>query len=102
MWKAKLVEEHVHGLHSFDRRGLPAKLEELRAHVDADEEERAAKAGKLATLVVEASNTLMDLEILPIRDVPQNLKNAQVVFKVVGIILECLREAHASGTSPWD
>jgi hypothetical protein len=73
---AKLVEEQARSLHSFNRCDLPTKLGELRAHAIGDEEERATEARKLAALVVEASNTLVDLGMLPIQEVPQNPKKA--------------------------
>jgi hypothetical protein len=63
-------------MHSFNRCDLPTKLGELRAHAIGDEEERATEARKLAALVVEASNTLVDLGMLPIQEVPQNPKKA--------------------------
>jgi hypothetical protein len=44
------------GLYSFDRWDLPAELEKLHMRVAEVEEERVAKVGELAALVVEASN----------------------------------------------
>jgi hypothetical protein len=38
----------------------------------------------------------------PIQDIPQLPKSAQEVLSVVGLILECLQHALASGTGPWD
>jgi hypothetical protein len=70
MREAKLVDKQACGLDFFDRRDLPAELEELRTRVAGVEEERAVKVGKLAALVVEASNTLVDLGMLPIWEVP--------------------------------
>jgi hypothetical protein len=61
-----------------------------------------SKAGKLAALVVEAPNTLMDLRMLPIWEVPQNPKSTQEALKPASIILERLREAYASSAGPWD
>jgi hypothetical protein len=69
MWEAKLAEEQACGLHSFDGRDMPAKLEELHVHVARVEEERAIEAGELAALVIEASNILVDLRMLPIWEV---------------------------------
>jgi NAD(P)-dependent dehydrogenase (short-subunit alcohol dehydrogenase family) len=90
MREAKLVEEHAHGLHSFDECDLSAELEELHALVAGAKEEHAVESGNLAVLVVEASNTLMDLGMLPVREVPKNPKKAQEVSKVVGVIMERL------------
>jgi hypothetical protein len=72
MWEVKLVEEKVCDLHSFDELDLPVELEELHACMANAEEERATEAGRLEALVVEASNALVDLRILPIWEVPQN------------------------------
>jgi hypothetical protein len=90
MWEVKLAEEQSHGLHSFDGHDLPIELEELRTLVVGAKEERATEAGKLAALVVEASNTIMDLGMHPIREVPPNPKKAHEVLKAAGVILEHL------------
>jgi hypothetical protein len=74
--EAKLTEEQACGLYSFDERDLPAELEELHTCVVGVQEERAAEAGELAALVVEASNALVDLGTLHIWEVPQILKKA--------------------------
>jgi hypothetical protein len=78
--EAKLAEEQACGLHSFDGSDLSAELEELCVHVAGVEDERVVEAGELSTLVMEASNTVVGLRMLPIRDIPQLLKTAQVVM----------------------
>jgi hypothetical protein len=88
--EVKLVEEQACDLHSFDGHDLLVELEELRVRVARAEEKRATKVGKLAALVIEAANTLMDLGMLPVREIPQNPKKAQDVLKAVGVILEHL------------
>jgi hypothetical protein len=50
----------------------------------------AVEVGELLVLVVEASNALIDLGMLPIRDIPQLPKMAQEVLKAEGVILECM------------
>jgi hypothetical protein len=45
---------------------------------------------------------LVDLGLPPIRDIPQVPMRAQEVLKAAGVILEHLREAHASGAGPRD
>jgi hypothetical protein len=62
----KLAEEQARGLHSFDKRDLSVKLEELHSCVARVEDERATEAGKLSTLVVCISNALVDIGMLPI------------------------------------
>jgi hypothetical protein len=65
------------------------------------ESKRAAKAMKLSQSVREISDALVNLSVLPIRDIPQCLKSTQDVLMAAGPILERLREEHASGTGPW-
>jgi hypothetical protein len=43
MQEAKLVEEHVRDLHSFDRHDLSAELEELRVRVASADEEHVVQ-----------------------------------------------------------
>jgi hypothetical protein len=50
---------------------------------------------------MEISDALIDLGVFPIRDVPLLLKLAHEVFASTGLILEHLREEHASSASPW-
>jgi hypothetical protein len=56
---------------------------------------------KLSKLVMEVSNTLVDLGMMPIRDIPQLPNMAQEVLAVADLILERLREEHASRTELW-
>jgi hypothetical protein len=49
---------------------------------------------------MEISNTLVDLGVIPTRGIPQLLKSSQQVFTAAGLILERMREEHASGTGP--
>jgi hypothetical protein len=63
------------------------ELEELHACVAGVKDERAIEAGKLSKLVVEISNSLVDLLTLPVRDIPQLPKSAQVVLAAADLIL---------------
>jgi hypothetical protein len=83
VWEAKLAEEQACGLHSFDGSDLLAKLEELCVHLAGVEDEHAIEAGELLTLVIEASNTVVDLRMLPMWDIPQLLMIAQEVMALV-------------------
>jgi hypothetical protein len=56
------------------------ELNELHVRVAGVEDERAAKARELSALVMEASNALVDLGMLPIKDIPQLQKIAQEVM----------------------
>jgi hypothetical protein len=102
VWEAKLPEEQVHGLHSFDRRDLSTELEEGHVRVAGVNDECTTEAGELSVLIVEASNALVDLGIVHIQGVPQLLKMAQEVLKAVDLILEHLLEEHNSDVGPWD
>jgi hypothetical protein len=48
------------------------------------------------------SNSLVDLGMLHIHDIPQLPKLAREALMVAGLILECLQEAQTSSASPWD
>jgi hypothetical protein len=69
MREAKWAEEQAHGLYSLDGWDLPLNLEELCTRVTAVEEERLTEAGKL---VVETTNTHVDLGMHPIRRFPRS------------------------------
>jgi hypothetical protein len=100
--EAKLAEEQPCSLHSFDGRDLSMELKKLHTCMDRVEDECVTEAEKLSMLVVGISNALIDLKMLPIRDIPQILKSVLEVLIAVGLILERLREEHASGAGPWE
>jgi hypothetical protein len=102
MREAKLADEQARGQYSFEGPDLLAELEELCMRVARVEEEHAVEAWELEVLVIEALNTLIDFGMLPFWEVPQISKKAQEVLKAMGVILECFKEAHASGAGPWD
>jgi hypothetical protein len=83
-----LAEEQMPSLHPFDGWDLSAELKEIRPRVDGIEGERATEAGQLSQLVIKISNTLVDLGMLQILDIPQLPKSAQVVLTVAGLLLE--------------
>jgi hypothetical protein len=53
-------------------------------------------------LAVGISNALVDLGMLPVRDIPQFLMLAQEVLMAAGLLREWLREVQASGVGLWD
>jgi hypothetical protein len=65
------------------------------------DDERAAKAMGLSWLVMGISNALVDFGEFPIRDILHHLKSTQEVLAATRLILERMREEHASGTGPW-
>jgi hypothetical protein len=61
-----LEEEQERGLHPHDGRDLSVELEGIHARVDGIRGEHATEVGQLSWLVMEISNTLGDLGMLPI------------------------------------
>jgi hypothetical protein len=88
--EVNLAEVHVCVLHSFHEWDLLAELKELRARVGEVEDERTVAASELLRLVMEISDALVDLGMLPMRDIPQLPKTAQEVLAVASLILERL------------
>jgi hypothetical protein len=68
--EAILAEEQAHSLHFFRGCDLLAELEGLCVCMDRAEVEHATEAGQLSRLVTEISNALVDLGMLPIREIP--------------------------------
>jgi hypothetical protein len=99
-WEEKLMEEHAHDLHSFNRWDLLAGLEELHSCMAEIEDECATEAVRLSRLAMEIPDALIDLGVFPIWDIPLLLESAQEVFASADLILECLREEHASDAGP--
>jgi hypothetical protein len=85
-----LAEEQACDLHPFNRHGLSVEEEGLHTCMDEVEGERATEVGQLSQLVTKISNTLVNLGMLPIRDILELLKSAQLVFAVTSLILEHL------------
>jgi hypothetical protein len=100
VWEAMLAEEQECGLHSFDGQDVSTELEEIHVCVARVEDECAAEVRKLSKLVMEISNSLVGAGTLPIQDIPHLPKTAQEVLAATGLILEHLREEHATGASP--
>jgi hypothetical protein len=50
---------------------------------------------------MENSDALVDLGVLPIRDIPTQPRSAQDVLTVASLVLERLQEEHATGAGPW-
>jgi hypothetical protein len=78
--KAMLVEEQEQeqerDLYPHNGWDLSAELEGIHARVDRIEVECAAEVGQLSWLVMEISNALADLGMLPIQVIPQLPKSA--------------------------
>jgi hypothetical protein len=85
-----LAEEHAQGLYPFGGMDLSVELEELREPVARVENERAAETVQLSPSVMKISNTLVDVGVFPIRDIPMHPKSAQDVLTVASFVLEHL------------
>jgi hypothetical protein len=75
------------------------ELWSLRKDVEV---ECVAEVGRLAILVCDFSKVLVDLGMPPIPRIPQDSRMTDDVLEAMGVILEQLREAYASGHDPWD
>jgi hypothetical protein len=67
-----LAEEHAQGLYPIDGMDLSVELEELREPVARVENERAAETVQLSPSVMKISNTLVDVGVFPIQDIPMH------------------------------
>jgi hypothetical protein len=63
--------------------------------------ECTAEAVTLSRSVMGFSDALVDLGMFPIWDILEHPKSAQDVLMVASLVLERLREEHASGTISW-
>jgi hypothetical protein len=88
------------GLYSSDERDISAELEEPHGRMARIESECATEGMQLSRSVMEISDALVDLGMFPIRDVPAHLESASNVLTVASLILEHLREEHASDVGP--
>jgi hypothetical protein len=50
---------------------------------------------------MEISDALVDLGVLPIRDIFESPKSAQDILTAASLIFEHLQEEHASDTGSW-
>jgi hypothetical protein len=81
-----LAEEQKRDLHSHDGRDLSVELEGIRVCVERIEGEHTIEARQLSRLVIEISNALADLGMLPVQDIPQLSKSVQEVLTVAGLL----------------
>jgi hypothetical protein len=94
-----MTKEQAPDPYSYDRQGLSTGLEELYARIAVIEDEHATDTLGLSWLVMGISDALVDLGVFPIQDIPRRLKSTQEVLAAIGLVLECLREEHASDAS---
>jgi hypothetical protein len=56
---------------------------------------------QLSQLVIEISDSLVDLGVFPTQDIPMKLRSSQDVLTAASLFLERLREECASDAGPW-
>jgi hypothetical protein len=77
------------------------ELKDLHGHVARVGNERATETVQLSRSVMEISNAQVNLGMFPIQDILVQPRSAQDALTVASLVLECLREEHTSGASPW-
>jgi hypothetical protein len=92
-----LAEDQAQGLYSFDERDLSMEMEKLHVHIPGGEDECAVEAEQPSQSVREISDALVDLDTFPIQDIPLQPRSPKDVLTVFSLILEWLRDEHASG-----
>jgi hypothetical protein len=95
-----LGEELERDLRHADGWHLLAELDMTRVHVDRIDSEHASEAEQLSWWVVRISNVLVDLGVLPIRDISQLPKSAPEVLPAVDLILKRLEEGFGTHKTP--
>jgi hypothetical protein len=96
-----LAREQARGLYPFDGSDILVEMEELHERVAGVENERVVEVVQLSKSVMEIFDSLVGPGLSPIRDIPVYLTLAQDVLTAASLILEHLREEHASGADPW-
>jgi hypothetical protein len=76
---------------------MSLELEGLREHVARVEDDHADEGKQLSRSIREIFDALVDLNVLPIQDIPLQPWSAKDVLAAFGLVLERLREEHASG-----
>jgi hypothetical protein len=97
-----LVDEKSQGLHPWDNREELMEFVELRKLLKEAEVEHVTEAVRLVFLARDVPKVLVGLVMPPILGIPQDPCTAGGILEEVGVILECLREAYASGRGSWD
>jgi hypothetical protein len=77
------------------------ELAELHEHMADVESKRTIEAMQLSRSVMEISDVLVSLGVFPIWDIPEQPRSTQDVLMAASLVLEHLREEHASDASPW-
>jgi hypothetical protein len=73
------------------------ELERHHKRVARVEDDRATEAEQLSWSVRDIFDALVNLNVLPIQDIPSQPRSAKDVLMVFGLVLERLWDEHASG-----
>jgi hypothetical protein len=66
----KLVEDQAQGLYPPGDRSLPSELGKHHDRIAGTEDDRAVEVEQLSRLIREISDAQVDLNVLPIQDIP--------------------------------
>jgi hypothetical protein len=98
--EAALMEAQARDLNPWDNQDELLELVELQKCLGEVEVGRVTEASELAVLEGEMSKVLVFLGRPPIEGIPQDPGKARDILEAVDVILEHLREAHASSARP--
>jgi hypothetical protein len=89
-WQEKFAKDQVQSLYPHDRRNLSSELGKLHERVAEAEDDHAIEANQLSRSIREISDDLVDMNMLPIWDVPSQLQSVKDVLAAFSLILEQL------------
>jgi hypothetical protein len=93
--EAALVEVHSQGINPWDKSEELMEFIKLQKILKDVEVERVTEVRRLVILARDVFKVLVNLDLTPIPMIPWDARIAGDILKLVGIILERLREAYA-------
>jgi hypothetical protein len=87
-----LAEDQARCLYPPSRRSLPSELGKLCERIAGTEDDHTVEAEQLSQSIREISNALVNLNVLPIQDIPSQSWSAKDVLAVFSVVLDKLRE----------
>jgi hypothetical protein len=88
----KLVEDQARDLYPPDGRNLSSEFRKLHEHMAEAEDDRVVETEQLSRSFQEIFNTLVDLNVFPIWDVPSQPRSDKDVLVAFNLVLEQLWE----------
>jgi hypothetical protein len=88
----ELADGQAQGLYPPGGRDLPSEIGKLCERVEKVEDDHAVEAEQLLRSTMEISNTLVDLNELPIQGIPSQTRLVKDVMVVFSLVLERLCE----------